>query len=70
MARSGEGKQMDIHAGSKGAFPLGSLLADIPWFFGCFLLETCSFLCAGASQQLCVRGHPCFLRGFCFSARC
>ncbi|CAL8125678.1 unnamed protein product [Prunus armeniaca] len=39
MARSGEGKQMDIHAGSKGAFPLGSLLANIPWFFGFFCLK-------------------------------
>ncbi|CAL2229879.1 unnamed protein product [Prunus armeniaca] len=61
---------MGMHAGSKGDSPPSSLRANTPWSFGCFLLETCSPLCAGTSQQLYVCGPPGSLRGFCSLAKC
>ncbi|CAL2271534.1 unnamed protein product [Prunus armeniaca] len=64
MARSDEGKKIGIHAGSKGASPPGSLRIKIIQSFRCFLLETCSFPCAGAFQQLCACGPPSSLCGF------
>ncbi|PQM34555.1 hypothetical protein Pyn_10902 [Prunus yedoensis var. nudiflora] len=50
MARSDEGKEVDIHAGSKGAS--GGSQASTPWFLECSLLGTCSSMCWNL-QQLC-----------------
>ncbi|PQM38735.1 hypothetical protein Pyn_06353 [Prunus yedoensis var. nudiflora] len=55
MARSDEGKEVDIHAGPKGAS--GSSQANTPWFLEYFLLGTCS-------QQPLTCRFPTFLCGF------
>ncbi|CAL2260064.1 unnamed protein product [Prunus armeniaca] len=58
---------MGMHAGSKGDSPPSKLRANIPWSLGCFLLETCSFPCAGDFQQPCIVDLQTSLHGFLFS---
>ncbi|PQQ14167.1 hypothetical protein Pyn_38773 [Prunus yedoensis var. nudiflora] len=63
MARSNEGKEVDIHAGSKGAS--GSSQANTPWFLECFLLGTCSPHVLEPPAALFNKSSDLPLRGLC-----
>ncbi|CAL2228957.1 unnamed protein product [Prunus armeniaca] len=67
LARSDEEKEVDIHAGSKGAS--GSSQANILWFLECFLLGTCSPHVLEPPATLFNKSLDLPLRGFYFSSK-
>ncbi|CAL9001955.1 unnamed protein product [Prunus brigantina] len=67
LARSDEGKEVDIHAGSKGTS--GSSQANIIWFLECFLLGTCSSHVLEPPAALFNKSLDLPLCGFYFSSK-